>query len=187
MKKAVLFGLFLLFALPSFAESVDIVSDMDEVFCEEYLFHKELRVYKDPSLFMELLNDILDNPKLGWKRLLSENPLLTSLQGTTFLMRLGLPRPFKGFGEIAALYEMADPRFKKEVAESPQKVPVPNVVPVRVCGLGSAYSETLGFVIESDLEDAQIEEKKNGRRPPTTLGNPILPLDEAPNSRTYLP
>lgn len=166
---------------------MEIVSANEEAICEEYTLNQELRVYKDPALFLEVVSGVVRDPKLGWRRLLQENPLLVSLTGQTFLMKLGPARPFKGFNELASLYEMADPKMAAQRGMKPKKVRVPMAIPIRVCGMGGPYAETLGFVLELDLYEAQMDRKVAGKRPPSTPGNPILPLPEAPSHPTYLP
>lgn len=169
---------FLLFSLVSHA--AHIVSEIPHVSCQEVKLYKELKIYKDPSLFLGNLSEIYADPSVGWEKLMKENPLLTTIKGTVNLMKLGPERDFKNFGAIARIYEVADPQFRhvgKEEAKG--AVPKdPKIVPVKICA--DAYAETMGFVLVSDLKNAQMEEFDPSVLPPSTVGNPIPKLRKAP-------
>lgn len=156
------------------SHAATIVSENPHVSCQEMKFYKELKVYKDPSLFLGNLSEIYSDPSVGWERLMKENPLLTSIKGTVQVMKLGPEREFKNFGAIARIYELADPKFRTD-----HKTLNPKIVPVKFCG-GDAYSDTMGFVLVNDLKNAQIEEVEPGVLPPSTVGNPIPKLRKAP-------
>ena len=94
------------------AKAVQVVSDYEHASCQEFRLVKELRVYKDPSIFVGNLGQMYNDPHQGWASLMNENPVLTTLEGTIHLMKLGSPMEFKNYGVISRLYELADPRFK---------------------------------------------------------------------------
>jgi hypothetical protein len=136
--------------------------------CQEFVARHELKVFKDPTLFIPNLGLIQIDPKVGWYRLMQETPLLTVLSGRVSLMRLGEAREFKNFGAIARLYELAEPRLRLvDPATSLQKTPV-KIVPVQVCGSGA-----LGFVLESDLKQAKENREASVGLPPSVYPNPI--------------
>lgn len=173
---------FLLFLVSFTAHAAHIVSENSHLSCEELKIFKELRVYKDPSLFLGNLSEIYSDPSVGWERLMKENPLLTTIKGAVQVMRLGPEREFKNFGAIAKIYELADPQFKKkgEKSSNPSSNPMnPKIVPIKICG-GDAYGETMGFVLVSDLKKAQVEEFEPGVLPPSTVGNPVPKLRKSP-------
>lgn len=156
-----------------------IVSENPHVSCQELKLYKDLKVYKDPSLFLGNLSEIYTDPSVGWDRLLKENPLLTTIKGTVQVMKLGQEREFKNFGAIARIYEIADPKFKTAEGVGGKKVQQsPKIIPVKICG--DAYGDTMGFVLVADLKNAQIEELDPGVLPPSTVGNPIPKLRKAP-------
>ena len=157
----------LVLSAPSYA--IQVVTDGPNVGCEEIKLSKELRVYKDPTLFVGNLSLIYTDPTLGWEKLMEETPLLTRVGGMVHLMRLGQPREFKNFGAIAKLYELADARFRSKTSEHH-----PLIVPVRICAEG--YSDSLGFVLKSDLDDAQKAFFEEGSMPPSAGNNPIPQL-----------
>lgn len=165
------------------ARGVQVITDGSKVVCQEVRLYRELRVYKDPTLFMTSLNALYLDPGLGWESLKREDPVLTTLEGTAFLMRLGAPREFRGFGSIARIYELVDSRFRPGRAtaslESGTKGPRPPamIVPVKLCG--NSYNDTLGFVLESDLVRAQVEmEGEHLPMPPSVFPNPIPKLPD---------
>jgi hypothetical protein len=168
------------------AGAVQIVTDSSTVVCEEFQLYRELKVYKDPTLFLSNLNLIYTDPASGWESLMYENPLLTTVKGTIRLMRLGPPREFKNFGAIAKIYELAEPRLKPvdKAAERSERdkrdqesrglaATQTLIVPIKMCGTDS-YNDTLGFVLTSDLRQAQTDEHEDlGGLPPSTPSNPI--------------
>lgn len=181
-------GLFrgIFFVLGSFwlltqpASGVQVITDGSKVVCQEIRLYRELRVYKDPTLFMTTLNALYLDPALGWDSLKREDPILTTLENTAFLMRLGAPREFRGFGAIARIYELVDSRFRtgrrpaSEGDEGKPRAPA-MIVPVKICG--NAYKDTLGFVLESDLTRAQVEsDGDSAPMPPSVYPNPIPKL-----------
>lgn len=169
-----------LFLFPSLLFSAQVITEHPYVSCEEFLLKREMKIYKDPSLFMPNLNMLYTDPKAGWAELLKENPLLTTVKGGQRLMRLGPAREFKNFGPVARIYEMNDPRFLPKYQQgkkSQREIKNPMIVPVKICGAGDAYSDSLGFVLEADLKLAQVaEETENSVMPPSTVGNPIPKL-----------
>lgn len=170
----------LLLFFPAFLFGTQIIVENSHAFCEEINLKRELKIYKDPSLFLPNLSLIYSNPRKGWKELLNENPLLTSLNGSVHLMRLGPPREFKNFGAIARLYELSEPRFKpkfKENEKQEREIKNQVIVPIKICGVSDPYSDSLGFVLVSDLNLAQTsEDSENAVLPTSTLGNPIPKL-----------
>lgn len=135
--------------------------------CQEFTIQRELKVFKDPTLFLPNLGLIMADPKVGWYRLMQENPLLMVLTGRVKLTRLGETREFKNFGAIARLYELAEPRLRLVDPEAP-KQPLVKIVPVQVCGEG-----VLGFVLESDLQKATQGLATTKGLPPSIYPNPI--------------
>ncbi len=161
--------LFSLFTPALVLASADVVTDSDvKAHCEELVVKRELRVFKDPSLFLPGLALIAEDPKAGWERLMEESPLLTRLTGRVSLMRLGKAREFKNFGAIAKLYEAAEPRLR--LREKGAAASSARVIPIQICGDGS-----LGFVLESDLKWAALDEKRASEdvMPPSTYPNPV--------------
>lgn len=158
----------------SVSSAVQVVTEGSIVGCEEIRLNRELKVYKDPSLFVGNLSLIYTDPELGWEKLMEETPLLTSIAGTVHLVRLGPPRAFKNFGAVAKLYELAEPKFRVK-KEDGTKVPVvhPMIVPIQICGQGEAYTDSLGFVLQTELEEAQRAVFENGSMPPSGGRNPI--------------
>jgi hypothetical protein len=160
--------------------AAQLVTEPGHSACEEYKLAKDLRVYKDPSLFIGSLGQMYNDPKQGWSSLMEESPVLTTLQGTVHLMKLGIPSEFKNFGVISRIYELADSSFKPRLTErgvstsSSRERVRPLVVPVKVCG--STYGDSLGFVLISDLEKAQQEERDPGVLPPSVYPNPVPTL-----------
>lgn len=159
------------------AHGANVLSEFENSQCEEFQLTKQLTVYKDPSLFVGSLGEILNDPHQGWKRLMAESPILTNLEGTVHLMKLGNASEFKNFGVISKLYELADSRFvaHKQYFQfngkraSQRKRPL--VIPIKICD--SAYSDSLGFVLLSDFQEAQRVEIVPGTMPPSTYPNPI--------------
>ncbi|MFM8313051.1 MAG: hypothetical protein ACKOA8_02090 [Deltaproteobacteria bacterium] len=175
MKKVVIFILVGLFQFPVVA--VHVLSEFEHSLCEEVKLSSELRVYKDPSLFVGALGEMYNDPQQGWKSLMNETPVLTHLSGTVELMRLGVPAEFKNFGVISKLYELADSRFKviqpQGIKKDPKTKPRtgPLVIPVKVCG--SSYGDSLGFVLLADFQRAQKQNIEEGTLPPSVYPNPV--------------
>ena len=98
------------------------------------------------------------------------------------------PQEFQNFGVISRLYELADRKFIPRPSPSPLatggkkgdgKLRGPKVVPVKICN--DAYSETLGFVLESDLKTAQNDDREESLLPPSTRANDVPKLKKYPN------
>jgi len=159
------------------SSGAQVVSELEHVACEEFRLSRELIIYKDPSLFIGNLGQMYNNPSQGWASLMNESPILTTVQGTIHLMKLGLPTEFKNFGVISKLYELVDPRFKLKIISPQNKIAKPLerfrplVVPVKVCG--QSYADSLGFIIVSALDWAQEEDLQPGTLPPSIYPNPI--------------
>jgi hypothetical protein len=159
------------------AHGAQVGSEFANSACEEFQLARELIIYKDPSLFIGSLGQMYNDPHQGWSELMSETPVLTSLQGTVYLMKLGEPTEFKNFGVISKLYELVEPRLKshsedkKSKASQALKSERPWVIPVKVCG--ASYGDSLGFVLVSDLKWAQHEERESGALPPSIYPNPV--------------
>lgn len=151
------------------AYSVDIVSEFDRYSCQEFQLVKELRVYKDPSLFVGMLGQMYSDPHQGWKSLMDESPVLTALEGAVQLMKLGPPKELKHFGVISKFYEINEPKLK-----GPSTAARPKVIPVRICG--PVYVDSLGFVLAADFEEALREDIIPGRLPPSVYPNPVPKL-----------
>ncbi len=157
--------------------------------CEEFRISRELRIYKDPSLFMGSLSLIYQDPVVGWEKLMGENPLLTTLRGTAQLLRLGPPTEFKNFGFIAKLYESVEPKLRlqeiipraiemkhgpsvKIKPERAKKYSAAQIVPVMLCGDSDAYRNTMGFVLQSDLTASQLDANGGNILPPSVHSIP---------------
>jgi hypothetical protein len=162
------------------SSAIDIINENPHLACQKLDLYRELSVYKDPTLFLSDLQLITADPGRGWKQLLSENPLLTRLHGAVQLMQLGPARPFKSFGAISKVYRAADPRVDwgddVSMGEEPKSHP-PLVVPIEICGT-DAYNSTLGFVVESQLKDAQKYDPRSSALPPSVYPNPIPVLKD---------
>lgn len=161
--------------------AVQIVTESPNVACEELQLAKELRIYKDPTLFLANLGMIYADPTQGWESLMEESPLLTTVKGRVQVMRLGKAREFRNFGGISRLYESVDPRLKapkkRMGTKGPELLNPTMIIPIKVCGGAyDAYKDSLGFVVATDLRDAQQEEYEDGQMPPSTVGNPIPKL-----------
>jgi hypothetical protein len=148
---------------------VDVVTENGAADCETFVAHRELRVFKDPTLFLPNISQIMADPKEGWKRLMAERPLLNSFKGPVNLARLGKAREFKNFGMIARLYELVEPRLRM-MGEDGKARPTVKIVPVQICGQG-----TLGFVLEEDLRLAALDEdvEQGSVMPPSVYPNPV--------------
>ena len=153
--------------------SIQVVTDSPNVVCRELKLHREVRVYKDPTLFLSNLNLIYTDPAAGWDALMEESPVLTTLKGEVQLMQLGPPRDFRGFDAIAKLYELAEPRLEVRDAKGPSRI-----IPVKICGHNQPYTDALGFVLEADVKLAQKEELEGRGLPPSTYPNPIPKLQK---------
>lgn len=168
----------IVFAFLSFGVNVralQVASEYDHAACEEFQLAKELRVYKDPSIFVGNLGQMYNDPRQGWATLMNETPVLTTLEGTVHLMKLASASEFKNFGVISRLYEFADPRFKARDKSNAvlkgKSAARPMVVPVKICG--TSYSDSIGFVFLSDLDKAMQEERDPKVMPPSVYPNPI--------------
>ncbi len=163
-----------------FAAQTQVLTEYTHVSCEEFALKRELPIYKDPSLFLPFVDLLEKDPKAGWEALSKESPLLTTVKGSQHFMRLGPARDFSNFGDIAKIYEVNDRRFIPRwvhFKNEPAKLKNSRIVPVKICGMGAAYTDTLGFILESDLETAlKAEAAENAAMPPSTVGNPIPKL-----------
>jgi hypothetical protein len=162
-------------ATAAIATPAQIVTDGDRASCELVQAHKDLRIFKDPSLFLPMLALLYRDPATGWKELQRENPLLTTVRGPVYLMRLGGPTGFKNYGAIARFYEAIEPRLRMQPQEGGFTGPTP-IVPVLLCGESDAYRNSMGFVIASDLRNVQQEDQREGGLPPSVYPNPIPKL-----------
>ena len=160
------------------ADSAQVVTGLDHTACEEFKLAKELKVYKDPSIFVGSLGQMYSDPHQGWSSLLNESPILTTLEGMVHLMKLSAPVEFKNFGMISRLYEFADPRFKmvnkKVDGKNERSDKYPLVVPIKICG--TSYSDSLGFVFVSDLNKSIQEDLDPTVMPPSVYPNPVPSL-----------
>ena len=157
-------GLGVIFGLAASAPAIQVVSESTHTSCTPFEFQRELRIYKDPSFFV---------PDLG---LMYDSPILTTVKGSTHLMILGSSREFKNFGEVSKLYEIVDPQFRSENKEKKSATGAV-IIPIKICGQSEPYSDSLGFVLESDLKTAQTEDLgEGGKLPPSTAGRPIPKL-----------
>jgi len=163
---------------------VQLVTDSPKVACEQITLNRDLNIYKDPSLFLSIAGLLYADPERGREALWEETPLLTTVRGTFQFMRVPPMREFRGFGEIAMIYERIEPRLKPQAqdARDKKKKPGLNQAPliqlIKICGdEHAAYKDTLGFVLASDLSDAQkAPDSEDGSLPPSTVGNPIPKL-----------
>lgn len=177
----VVLSLFNLVLISNFAFSLDVVTPWDGSACQDYHFSKKVIAYKDPSLFIGSLGLVLDDPQRGWENLMSENPVLTVLEGTVSLIKLGSPFEFKDFGLISRFYELVEPRLKLKVTpkkylkDKMNESERPLVVAVRVCN--SSPIDALGFVLLSDFNMALRQEPGLGGLPPSIYPNPVPNLN----------
>ena len=156
----VLAMLCLLLLASSGASAVDVVAELVAPSCERFTIVKELRIFKDPTT-------------LDWENVMEEDPILTTLKGEVPLMRLGASRPSKSITFLARLRALSPGRTATPLDK---KGPI-SVIPVKICGTpGEAYLDTFGYVVESELKDAQQEERFEGSLPPSTPGRPIPKL-----------
>jgi hypothetical protein len=176
VKIVIVFGIILI-SLCRSVWAAQVLSEFEDSKCEEFKLSKPLVVYKDPSLFVGALGEFYNDPQQGWKSLVAETPVLTTLEGTVYLMKLGVASEFRNFGVISKLYELVDSRFtaKKTTAKSKtgrkEIIKRPLVMPIKICG--SAYSDSLGFVLWADFQEAQVFETESGAMPPSVFPNPI--------------
>lgn len=184
------FGLFLLFGVftSQAFSAIEIITERDtSPACEEFRLNRDIRIYKDPSLFLESLSLVLRDPIVGWEKMMRENPLLTTLRGTAQIVRLGPARDFKNFGLVARLYESVEPRLKLQEVPAPEQqkkdgrrghtsarkqFSAARIVPVMLCGDTDAYRNTLGFILQSDLNAAQLDATGNVALPPSVRSIP---------------
>ena len=180
-KKCVVFGALVLSSVPSLGADLVVDDDAKEapLVCEEIPLRRELKVFKDPSLFLPAVALLFVDPAMGWKRLREEPPLLSTFAGSIELMRIGRPTEFKSFISIPAvarMYEREEPKLVSPTAQK-KNAPSPKIVRVKFCGgPNDAYSDTLGFVLESDLKLAQVEERRASVLAPSVFPNPIPQL-----------
>lgn len=151
---------------------VQVVTDGAKPIRKEVQLRQDLPVYRDPSLFLPNLDLIDSDPLQGWDTLLDEPPLLTTLTGAVCLELLAKPAPFKNFHHLVKLYGIESTSKASVETESPLEPEKrsPLMIPVKLCD--DTYSDTLGFVFESDLVRAETQ-SSDGSLPPSTLANPI--------------
>ena len=168
--------------------ATQVVADGESLRCQEYRLHQEVRLYKDPSLFLPQLSQIYADPVAGWDELMKENPLVMTIRGSVQLMKLGPEREFKNFGPISRIYELVDPRFRVQkpgltnLPKTSKKNPDVNamILPIKICSQDS-YNDTMGFVLSSELKRAQMESEDKVSLPPSGHPNPIPKLRKAPS------
>ncbi|MEZ4750071.1 MAG: hypothetical protein R3B54_05425 [Bdellovibrionota bacterium] len=136
----------------------------------EFNAKSELNIYKDPSMFLPELAEIHADPLSGWESLQENTPLLTTVEGPVCLIQWAAVTPFKNFGLVSYLYQLADSRLKSPVTAATFGESAPLIVPVQLCG-GSAYSHSFGFVLQQDLEAVQHARVGTGL-PPTVNDMP---------------
>lgn len=142
--------------------------EVDFGVCRDFQLYRPLTIYKEPSLFLSVLNRILIDPEQGMKELMKESPVLTSVSGVVKI-KLGRPETFKNFNAISRIYELADPRLHVD-ADFPDGSATIHMI--QMCKGGE-----IGFVLQQDLEDAQkMVMDGKFRLPPSTRGNPIPQL-----------
>jgi hypothetical protein len=171
----IFWGLFLggLVLSTSELRAIQIVTEDPKLVCEEFQITKELKVYRDPALFISKMKLLAVDPSLGWREIRSEKPVLTSLKGTVHLVRLAPPQPFKNFKAYAELYEMADPGFSPRPLTNegrPDRSPL--IVPVKLCG-NEGYLDALGFMLKAEFDSAQLDDGEINQLPPSTPRNGI--------------
>lgn len=163
---------------------IQVVSEGGSTECREKNLLRELRVYKDPNIFLANLGMIYVDPAQGFEALMEESPLLTTIKGKVALWQ-GTQSEFRNFGGISRLYATVDPRLRvpaKQLKRDPRDKRVVNqptmIIPIRICGgPHDAYRDTLGFVLAQDLAEAQLpHDSDDGTMPPSTRSNPIPKL-----------
>ena len=156
-------------------DAVEVIADQSAS-CRVFNFPQELKIYKDPSLFMSLLDEV-GTSRSSWEILMHESVLLTSVSGRVALELLGPPRDFNSFPLIAKLYEVVDPRLavRPRYLKQHESRQV-KIIPIKFCGDQEAYENTLGFVVAEDLLEAQRVSSNSVKKrglPPSTYPNPI--------------
>ncbi|MCB9253866.1 MAG: hypothetical protein H6617_04225 [Bdellovibrionaceae bacterium] len=162
--------LFLFLLILSVGASATEVATPFKVRRLEINARRELNVYKDPSMFLPDLGEIHADPLSGWESLMENTPLLTTVEGPVCFLQLAAATPFKNFGLVSYLYQLADSRLKSPVTAATFGEATPMIVPVQLCG-ESAYSDSLGFVLEEDLKAVQQARVERGL-PPTVSTQP---------------
>lgn len=166
-----------LFCVPGLVFGVEVVSE-EHSSCETLDLKQELKVYKDPTLFLHRIRQAATTVD-GWNALVDESPLLTSVKGRVSMMRLGPPRTFKSFTQIARFYDSLDHQIDIRPDGNDLRSDLSaEVIPVRFCGEHEPYESTLGFVVASDLKRSQQSPEKQPGLPPSTYPNPIPHLHE---------
>lgn len=156
--------LLLFLVLPSLSLATEIATPF-RVRLVEFNAKRELNVYKDPSMFLPDLSEIHSDPLSGWESLMENTPLLTTVEGPVCLKQLAAPTPFKNFGLVSYLYQLADSRLRSPVSAAAFGEASPMIIAVQLCGEGP-YSDSLGFVLEEDLKSVQ-RGISDGSLPPT--------------------
>lgn len=140
----------------------EVVGSHEAKPCRSRYFYQPLAVYRDPSLFLGSFAAYVADPRRGLDELLKERPLLTRLVGEVAFRELPGEHVFKSFPVIQQMYADVDRRFL--AAEAPK------IVFVVLCGEKSAYRDTMGFVLQSDLLQA---DRPLGGLPPSIEPNPV--------------
>ncbi len=169
--------------LNSLSQAVQIATTKPNLDCRGITLSRDLNIFKDPSLFIGVQGLLYSDPEKGKEALWEESPLLTTVTGRFQYMPFD-PIEFRGFGEIAKLYERMEPRLKPQAQASRQNgkgnhlYQPTMILPIKICGdEHSSYRDTIGFVLVSDLKEAQKPiELEDGSMPPSTYGNPIPKL-----------
>ncbi len=137
--------------------------------CSEVDLKKELRVFKDPTLFVGILSQIYAEPREGIESLKEESPLRMVVKGKV-KVRFEELQMMHNYGPISKLYEFVEPRLKKSrLPNGKDREPIRAVT---FCG-EDADSYSVGFVLEKDLQAALKDDLDLNQMPPSTPGNEI--------------
>ncbi len=158
----------LLTLVPAPLRAVDIVSeDGSQPACQEMEFRSKVNLFADPAM---------------WNTGSKGSPLVGSLQGKVSLMKFAA-RDFHNFWMIVRSYAPSDSAIAALKSPTERASTPVRVVPVKVCG-----PDTIGFVLESELERAPTapdEELKGAGLPPSTYPNPIPRLKKFQQPGSY--
>ncbi len=141
---------------------MEVVSESKKpLVCEFIPLFQELRVYKDPSLFLPSISLLYVDPIRGWDELRHQRPLMTTFTGSIDLMQLPPEMDFSGLISVAALtelYQRAEPKLRNSASA--------RIIRVRICeGTQGSYADALGFVLVDDLKIASQDTRKMGLPP----------------------
>lgn len=158
----------IIISVPCF--TIEVVSNLPYEKCMEYFFENPIPVFKDPALFLSILNNSYYDPHQATEELEKEDPILTMVKGAVTLRRLGPAREFKhkDFGIIAEIYENADPRLKRIKKKKSVKI-----IPIMFCGDNSpygGYKDSIAFILEKDFEKELTT--RSGSPPPSVKNIP---------------